>query len=409
MSDGGLEILPLFWIFHDQWAWRVWSWSPVWGYFIKDTYPHRGHVHFFMPGHVRGSHQAYKGKQTYDFSLRNRWASGSGDPNQSDNIRVVGTPKWHLYIKEYWRRVYIQPWDAPENMDMSGDIGKTGIKYDASPSCLMAGPHRETRDNFFYWTNMARALPVEYYRDENKSMRDHYLRTQPGSLTYHRWNTSPGSFDASAGDLVIPTTYWVGADNNTPPDFAGPVRENPARRSAYPDSQYAYPTIEYQEVVQSDWLRMDGYETRDVDDSTFGDGLDISVSIPYRNNAGEMQSPFSSNGTVYPFGTYCNGFAEKFPGQVPRYPSEDPPDTPEEFKVPDDLKGAPIQFSVPGHMAGNMDGIWVEQCLGGIVLAKALVTLEDNFGGRSEVWVTDSQFMVKTPFEGTDQNIPAND
>ena len=54
-----------------------------------------------------------------------------------------------------------------------------------------------------------------------------------------------------------------------------------------------------------------------------------------------------------------------------------------------------------------MDGIWVEQFLGGIIRAKACVTVEDNFGGRKDVWVTSNQFMISTPFEGTDQGAPA--
>jgi hypothetical protein len=406
MTSNDLEILPLFWIFHDQWAWRTWHYTSWGGWCVSETFPHRGHVHFYMSGHKRGSQQAYKGSQVYIFSLRNKWSSGSGDVNQSDNIRVIGTPKWYLYVKEYWRRVYIQPWDAPENVNLSSHIGKTGIKYDASPYHLILGPHRETKDNFFYWTNMSRTLPIEYFRDDKKYIRDHYLRTQQGNGTYHTWNVNPAQFDASAGSMLIPAAYWAGTDGS---GHDGPASDNPARRYAYPDSQYIYPTIEYQEVLQSNWQRMDGYETRDLDENTFGDGFEITVPIPYRNNDGEIQSPFSQDNVVYPFGTYMHGFLDRFPGQIPRYPSDDESGMPSEFNIPNELKGQPIQFSVPSHMSGNLDGIWVEQCLGGMVLAKALVTIEDNFGSRSEVWVTDSQFMVKTPFAGTDQNIPAND
>jgi hypothetical protein len=160
--------------------------------------------------------------------------------------------------------------------------------------------------------------------------------------------------------------------------------------------------------------RLPGFAERDVDADNFGDGFEVEVSLPYTVNT-DVKSPFSFKGVVQPFGTYCHDFDKNFPDSVAKYPETDhidatvtePPASADEWRIPAELKGQPIKWSVPDRFSANMDGIWVEQFLGGIIRAKACVTVEDNFGGRKDIWVTSNQFMINTPFEGTDQGSPA--
>ena len=62
-----------------------------------------------------------------------------------------------------------------------------------------------------------------------------------------------------------------------------------------------------------------------------------------------------------------------------------------------------MSFNQP-NSSWPLDGKWVEQCLGGIVQAKAKVILEDSWGGRFTNWVHATQFIMKEEFEGKDQN-----
>ena len=300
--------------------------------------------------------------------------------------------------QEYWRRVYIQPWDDVQyNKNINGIIGKIGIKYDASNPEHIMGPYREGKGRFFFWTNLARTLPIEYWNNEEKTVRDHYLRTD--SNFYHKWRVPPVTTNEDLQSFwIIPRHFWAGTDGS---GHDGPVEDNPARRIAYPDKYYAYPTIEYQVLEHLKWERLPGWESRPD-----GDGWEKEIIIPYRVN-GVIQSPFSDDsGVVYPPGTYCHGFEDKFSNQVWKYPTEDDPETPAESKIPDELKGQKVVWYVPNHFASKMDGIWVEQCLGAIVMAKAKVTIEDNFGGKKDLWVTNQQFMVTQPFFGKDQHEP---
>ena len=64
-------------------------------------------------------------------------------------------------------------------------------------------------------------------------------------------------------------------------------------------------------------------------------------------------------------------------------------------------------FNVPKNI--KEDGVWVEQCFGGVVRAKAVVTIEDNFGLVRDVEVTTTRFYLAEQFEGSDQNAsPSN-
>lgn len=416
---------PLYWIYHDQWGFRTWQYN-YWSGWTETPYKHRGHVHFFLLGHDFDSAtggKAYRGVQRYDFSLEDEWSNRAADkdPNQTENIRVIGTPKWHFWIREYWRRIYVQKWDASASNTSPFIVGKAGIKYDASLPIHSQGPYREGKDSYFYNINMARTLPIEYWKNEEKNIRNHWLKTDTGTEGLYTWHWHEDRFDSET-DWIIPRTPWAGHPDNYTGSLDGPEEDNPARRFGYADSNYIYPTIEYQYVIQKDWERLPGWEDRDIDEETFGDGFSISISIPYSED-GVILSPFSDDdGNVGPFGTYYHGFEEKHPESIPVYPSGsyvqpsglfsgefyDEGDhiyfDPNEWDIPESLLGQPVQFNVPAHLEGREDGKWVEQCLGAIVRAKALVTIEDNFNGRHEVWVESTQFMIQENFAGSDQN-----
>ena len=79
----------------------------------------------------------------------------------------------------------------------------------------------------------------------------------------------------------------------------------------------------------------------------------------------------------------------------------------EEYRIPDSWKDKAMFFNVPKNI--KEDGVWVEQCFGGVVRAKAVVTIEDNFGMVRDVEVTTTRFYLAEQFEGSDQNAsPSN-
>ena len=43
------------------------------------------------------------------------WGPNSNDPSQNKSVRLIGKPLWYLYVEEYWRRMYIQPWDVVDD------------------------------------------------------------------------------------------------------------------------------------------------------------------------------------------------------------------------------------------------------------------------------------------------------
>jgi hypothetical protein len=367
--------------------------------------------------------QAYSGEQLYKFSLDDEWSprlERDREPNQQLNVKIIGSPKWYFWVREFWRRVYIQPWEDPGNVDDGEFVGKKGIRYDASRDMHTWGPFREGKGNFFYWTNTARTLPIEYYHDENRTIRDHFIRSDD---TESEWNRK-WSYDASVFENVsdtgvdpsgynstrwiIPRSIYAGRPSNNYGGGDGPSADNRAREYGYADSNYIHPTIEYQYVQQMNWERPEGWEERPD-----GDGFEREVSIPFKLG-GKIQSPFSDDQlNVSAPGTYHHGFELKHPENILKYAenslirngqSGGDPDNiyvdPNEWDLP--ASGVPISFHVPAGM--SEDGKWVEQCLGAIVKARALVTLEDNFGRQYSVWVNSSQYMVQDNFEGSDQN-----
>jgi hypothetical protein len=58
-----------------------------------------------------GSSLAYWGEQTYHFHITDEWGPNSEDPSQNKSVRLIGKPIWYVYVEEYWRRFYVQPWD----------------------------------------------------------------------------------------------------------------------------------------------------------------------------------------------------------------------------------------------------------------------------------------------------------
>lgn len=415
MKAEGLVFNPLYWVVHDNWKFKTWGFSSLTGW-NSSVHCHRGHVHFFMLNFDMQTQQAYSGVQTYEFSLDDTWSPRTNDPNQQQNIRIIGQPKWYFYIEEYWRRVYVQWWDHPSNKlrpKTAGWIGKKGLKYDACWNQHRYGPYRETKENFAFSLGVARTLPIEYWKNDRMTMRDNYLRQEEGE-GYHLWDNK----NLTYADRMIPPKEdkYVGKSHRYHDDDDGDIFFNSERNYGRPDNEYMYPTIEYQKLVQLDWERLPGLEEQnDISEDIFGDGFNIRVELPLRNKDDKIMSPFSNEGVVYPPGEYCNGFEERFPDQVLTYPdtnvstisySDDDQVfcTPDMYHIPPELLGKKVEWNVPEHYARYEDGLWVEQFLGGIVKGKALVTIEDNFGGREDVWVTDQQFMVTQNFEGKDQN-----
>ena len=405
--DKDLTFFPLYWIYNDNWIFRTWRFNITNGWQVAN-FSHNGHMHFFMMGFDYNSQQAYEGMQKFNFKLDDVWSNRTNDVNQQLNFRIIGQPKWYFKVTEYWRRVYIQWWDKPNNSVFPSDkiVGKLGLKYDASHSFHTYGPFREGKSTFAYGTNACRTLPIEYWHNEEKTVRDHYLRIDPSG--YHIWNNKNVDENATR---MIPNSLYVGSPDN---HYDYPVIYNKERNPGLPDLEFMFPTLEYQEVVQLDWERLPNAPEN-------GDGFEIDLELPLKKSDGNTLSPFSENGNVFPPGTYCNGFEEKFPDRVLKYPDKNidvelysdyrdydnivcESDT---YYIPEELLGEKVVWNVPDHLRGLEDGMWVEQFLGGVVLAKAVVTLEDNFGVRKDVTISQQQFMVTQNFEGKDQNAPS--
>ena len=184
-----LEFYPLYWVYHDFWNYKksTLKRDKNGDHINTKTYDHYGHMHFFMPGFYTqqmNTQQAYTGFQTYEFNLSELWGPRSKDVNQQYNFSVVGNPKWYFYIEEYWRRIYIQNWDYKNNHSGQSFLGKKGIKYDASLPEHTRGIFRQTKDNYFFYSDLCRTLPIEYWKNQDKTIRDHYLRLNNDSQEY---------------------------------------------------------------------------------------------------------------------------------------------------------------------------------------------------------------------------------
>ena len=134
-------------------------------------------------------------------------------------------------------------------------------------------------------------------------------------------------------EFTIPMSTVAGGDRSienpkTTPNLPTPhpretsySREDGARRH-YPDDMFVTPVIEYQKIIRTNatvtedgYCRLPGKEQDDAfiqanwktaRNPTWGDGFDVTVSIPYKIG-GEVQSPFSDAGkNVKPAGEYCH-------------------------------------------------------------------------------------------------------
>lgn len=452
-------------MFHDNWRYYTRSekldqHGTLTGYDVAE-YDHYGHTHLFMLTFPwsQGSQDAFSGSQKYSFALRDEWGPRSNDPNQQVQYRVVGTPKWYFHVKELWRRVYIQPWDLEVNTDR--DSLRRGVKYDCAQPDKMAGPFREGRDAATRrdfapaMLKGARTLPLEYFRSDALSQqnRDNYVASQTLELCTD-WATTranerlaedfpdghtPAQFTVvyqeELDKIYSPETYdlqhghylFTGGDA---PFGSDSLVAHPAAVPPFGDALYIWPIIEYQAVTQLDWERLPGYEQKnDIDNDNFGDGWEIEVEVPFVSPAtGQYQSPFGPTpGIVRPPGQY---FGEKTTGEplvplpnrmrtkaykygdvaetadyesvgtydpdksVPGYNYDHP------FKMPPEIMNDYVSFHDPYN---DTSGRWVQQCLGGIVQARAVVTIESKVGGREDIWVNTVQYLPATPFAGNDQ------
>ena len=120
-----LKFAPLGWIYHDGWTWEQ---SKTLMSYDQNGNPRpiddskkcyqRGHIHLFLPTveyAPSGSSLAYWGQQTYSFKIVDEWGPNSNDPSQNKSVRLIGKPLWYIYVEEYWRRMYIQPWDVVDD------------------------------------------------------------------------------------------------------------------------------------------------------------------------------------------------------------------------------------------------------------------------------------------------------
>lgn len=392
----GLVFQPLYWIHNDCWKYIV----PVGIQFI--THEHWGHCHFFMLGYdwQRGNGDAFSGKQTFNFSIKDIWGPRSGDPNQQNQYVVVGLPKWYLTVTELWRRVYIQPWD--EDLPIAGDgiVGRRGIKWDASQSAQTFGPFREGQGFAPLFIDSPRTLPIEYFTSDaqSRTQRDNYIK---------------GKYLANDGLTAIP--FGDGTLFDPPPNGDTPLINTPGGHATWADGLYIYPTMEYQKVVQLNDERMPGFAAKnDIDQNNFGDGWSISVTVPFTDPVtGIYRSPFGpSPGVCMPPGQYFNDVVDPknylmnrasdntlpdpmVPSSLGGYDYQNRP-----FGLKDSQSLQPLQFQDPYNVG---DGKWVQQCLGGIVTARAVVTIQSKLGGRQDVDVTTTQYLPQDQFAGTDQ------
>lgn len=432
IAGEGITFFPLYWMFHDQWKYYV----PT-GYGGIQIFNHWGHLHFWMMGFdvtkaraASAAGDAFSGQQRFTFELNDVWGPKSPDPNQSQLYTVIGKPKWYFHVTELWRRVYVQPWD--EKVEAAGVTAKRGIKYDASAMGEQGedaaggmnerktmGPFREGRANHGlknwvpYWMKGARSLPLEYFKTGNRSQahRDNYVADR--ALLGDRYDDE--MFNLQHGNFILAKRA------------GGPH----AGVSPFSDALYIWPVIEYQKVVQLDWEPLPGsspdVSNLDAADDSYGDGWGQQVTVPFTDPVTKKyRSPFAVQpGVVLPFGKYnelqfAGGrklvpadarlrHATPEPYDVPPRPDNVPEEDWHEFDPildPDPaLAGQPLtEWHNPwGEAAG---GMIVQQCLGGIVQAKAKIIIEHKLGGRHEVWTETTQYIPSTPFEGSDQAAP---
>jgi hypothetical protein len=451
LSGNGLTFQPLFWSHHDSWVYYKGDGGP-------EDLPayHWGHQHLFIPGwnFNSGSQDAWGGQQKFSYNIVDIWGPRSGDANQQSQYRVIGTPKWYWTIDEVWRRFYIQPWD--KHIDI-GDptntkaVGRQGIRWDASKAEHTMGPFREgARFSPYFIPAGGRTLPLEYYTSDanmDQSHRENYVQGLALAMMT-TWNSQ-------AINSQVPRTWGV----SPPTDFIATNMEFPHIRGThinnytYPDALYQMPLIEYRMVRQLNNERFPTWqEEHDIDANNFGDGWNNVMMVPYISPYTlKYNSPFSPvPGQVSPIGQYYGVDTSNNPLVDPTtYPvyraREDAPPEPdlpfppgpqpggydyvnEPYGLPAFTKNDPRYRPIPGvwndgapvnddfrpqvggtvikqwqNPHGVTDGMWVQQCLGGLVTVNAVVTIESKLGGRQDVTISNTQLIQAANFAGSDQ------
>jgi hypothetical protein len=401
ITGQGIQFYPLFWTFHDQWKFYVPHING--GYSI---FNHFGHVHFFMLGFdlSRDSGDAFSGQQTYNFQIQDVWGPRSKDPNQNDLYRVIGKPKWYYQVTELWRRIFVQPWDKSTDL-------KQGVKYDASPDDKRMGPFREGMANHGltsyspYFLAGARSLPIEYFRSQEhvRSIRDNYVADRARALLGSDYDDSKYNLDH---DNFLLARYNDAGDTG-----------HHAGVDPFSDELYIWPVLEYQKVVQLDWEILPGStpDVTDLDDATdrYGDGWETQITVPFVDPVTQKyRSPFANDpGVVLPFGQYNEwaslGNRKLVPttnrlrhNPHPQYGDNRPYDQRLDL---DPAKAGQVITQWHNPWGDQSGGRIVQQCLGGIVQVRARIILEHKLGGRMDTWVTATQYLPSTDFEGSDQ------
>lgn len=248
-----LTFHPLYWVYHDCWKWE----ETVPGYYrnVITTFHHAGHIHYFFNksdynASAGGSGRAYGGTQTYHFRLNDIWGPTSDDPNQARGDRLVGKPIWYFHIEEYWRRIYVQPWEI-ENSTVKNALkpGFAGIKYDASRREHSLGPFREGGGLYFFNSKLNRTLPVEYWRDDKKRKRDYYLKRSKGDSGGSEKTWDFGDSDVAQWYRPAKGYYWVG-DNSKPYKKGSVVYDDSSGMRKY--YRYTYQPSSYEYLKQND-------------------------------------------------------------------------------------------------------------------------------------------------------------
>lgn len=413
LAESTLKWRPLYWVFHDSWQYWHINGNTV------SVADHYGHMHFFIPGldPFGDGGDAFSGEQHFDFDLHELWGPTSGDPNLSHPYTIIGEPKWYFRVRELWRRIYVHPWDYPDNEDKPAHL-RRGLKYDAS--LLTNGPFREGRGSVPYWAAFCRTLPIEYFHDNTYDPRDrdNYVRDlaeqllSPLAQQAYDDAIAAGETPEDAAWMAREVWWRENYELDHPAYFSSesiPERAVPS----YSDRLYAWPIIEYQLVTQLDWDRVPG---SDPD----GDGWRMRLSIPFVNPVtGRRNSPFDdANGRCLPAGLYSGVRPDGSPlvDEVHRQhyrsvsydegepisPLDQPADSSERLLTEADqtANGMHAPYADP-------DGRWVQQCLGGLIEAKVAVEVEHAFGGRQTLWVDTMQLVPDIPFAGRDQMAPA--
>lgn len=209
----GLKFAPLGWAYHDGWNWRqsktLISYDQNGNKKLIDASKQchqRGHVHLFLPTveySPSGSSLAYWGEQTYQFSVVDEWGPNSSDPSQNQSVRLVGKPLWYLYVEEYWRRMYIQPWDVvDETCTLPLNQEKTYTKWNLDEYHHYLISHATYTDEYSYLPgNESEPVPVDlhyssrYNSSSSSFSRIDYTDTQLDGMT------------PEGNPYPIPTTY----------------------------------------------------------------------------------------------------------------------------------------------------------------------------------------------------------